>query len=225
MNWFAVLFDENELRPFNGSVDPPSLALYSARVPVQDLPAPAPPRDRAVGGRWLAALALALAVAVGGWQSAAGPSRQVAHESQQLRQLAGNLQRHRAPNADPFRSLDARSAVIARLVPAPMLRPQTGLIRSPWGTDVALAPHGVLSAADGFTVTYSQVPAAACQALAQAMGNDVYDLTIEGRSVMGADGPEPSAVEARCARDRGASMAFVFHPDLEPGTVLRRQRG
>ena len=154
------------------------------------------------------------------WTSDRAYSPEVVAERNNLVKLVPALEG--AYKAKGFASLSVSAAVGDKLVPASMLRSQGSLIQSSWGTDVDLRPHSVRTPADGFSVIYQKVPGRECQSFAMAMGAQVYDLKINGQSIMGVDAPEPSLVQAQCAGDQGAPMEFVFHSDLIPGTAVLR---
>ena len=152
------------------------------------------------------------------WTSDKVYSAEVSTEAANLRRLVQSLEKDAAGQG--FADLSVRQAVLRKSIPAPMLRPQGHPVQSVWGTNIDLRPHSVRTPADGFSVLYQKVPSADCQGLAMVMGPSAHDLKISGQGVMGAQGPEPSLVQAQCSGDQGAPMEFVFHSDLVPGTAL-----
>lgn len=166
---------------------------------------------------FLALIALASLVTYW-WTSDKVYSAEVSAEASNLRRMVQILEKNYA--ADGFAYLSVRQAVLDKSVPAAMLRPQGFPVQSIWGTNIDLRPHSVRTPADGFSVLYQKVPPTDCQGLAMVMGIHVHDLKIRGQSVMGAEGPEPTLVQAQCGGDQGAPMEFIFHSDLVPGTAI-----
>ena len=145
-------------------------------------------------------------------------STEVSTEAANLRRLVQSLEKDAAGQG--FADLSVRQAVLRNSIPAAMLRPQGHPVQSVWGTNIDLRPHSVRTPADGFSVLYQKVPSADCQGLAMVMGPSVHELKVSGQSVMGAEGPEPSLVQAQCSGDQGVPMELVFHSDLVPGTAV-----
>ena len=145
---------------------------------------------------------------------------EVATEVSNIRQLSQGLQVG-YPGKD-YRELTVEGAIRKRLVPGPMFRGGGQSIRSAWGTPIQMAPHTVLRSADGFVITYQSVPAQACEQLSRALGGEVYELKVSGKTVLAPDGWDGSAAEQHCARSEGATMEFVYHPELIPQTGVLR---
>lgn len=174
------------------------------------------------GRSWvLPLLAFAAFVVVGlvlhSWVNRQPGQELVSKEAQNIRQLADSVWNSYAPEG--FDELTTASAIQAQLIPAPMLRATGAPVRSAWGGSVELLPHGVRQEADGFLVRYLQLPPAACSQLAKAMQPMVYDIRVNGESVMPSAGADSLDLQRACGLGQ-ATVDFIYHPDLIPGTAL-----
>lgn len=162
---------------------------------------------------------MVMALVVQSWVNHEPGQDLVAQETRNLRQLESAIWSG-SPDKD-FSNLSTASAVQAHLIPAPMLRSSGALVRSGWGGAIVVEPHGVRSSADGFLVRYELLPSLACTQLTRAMTARAYDIRVNGDSVLPSGGAQATDVSRACAMGQ-ATVDFVFHPDLIPGTALPR---
>lgn len=141
----------------------------------------------------------------------------VAKEAQNLRRLGEAV--WVSSNGQGFGDLTTASAIQDQLVPASMLRTSGAPVRSAWGGGVELLPHTVRAEADGFLVRYLLLPPDACGQLAKSMQSVVYDIQVNGESVAPSSGATSVDVKRACGMGQ-ATVDFVYHPDLIPGTAL-----
>lgn len=145
----------------------------------------------------------------------------VGQEVRQLRTLANTVWSS-SPQGD-FSDLTTARAIQEQLIPAPMLRTTGAPVRSAWGGPVELYPDGVRAPADGFKVRYLLLPPQACNQMIQSMESWTYDIRVNGQSVLPHTGADSTDRQRECGMGQ-ATVDFVFHPDLIPGTALARYR-
>lgn len=68
------------------------------------------------------------------------------------------------------------------LVPQRMVG--SGVMLTEWGSAVTVAPTSIHAPNDGFVITYPATPSDVCSRLAAAVSNQVFDLRVDGASVM-----------------------------------------
>lgn len=146
---------------------------------------------------------------------------QVKQEASSLKDFSWAIEKWSASRGGTA-GLSMESALQDHLVPPSLLRKEGRIVRTSWGTDVSVEPDSVLREADGFEITYARVPAFGCRQLARVMGSEVYDLRIDGKGVMGVSGADDDLVSRHCNQAAGSKMTFVFHPDLVPGTAMKK---
>ena len=177
---------------------------------------------RQAGRSWvLPLLAFAAFLAAGlllqSWINRKPGQELVAKEVQNLRRLGESI--WASSNGQGFGDLTTASAIQAQLVPASMLRASGAPVRSSWGGGVELLPHTVREQADGFLVRYLLLPPDACGQLATSMQSMVYDIRVNGESVSPGSGATSVDLKRACGMGQ-ATVDFVYHPDLIPGTAL-----
>lgn len=77
-------------------------------------------------------------------------------------------------------------------------------VRSAWGQDVSLTPTQVSVPNDALSIDYANVPAAACPALARGASNGLWDVQVDGSSV----------VVVGTGGGRNASPTRTLNPEL-----------
>lgn len=111
----------------------------------------------------------------------------------------------RFPPALRMKSIDDK------LVPAHMVVGSE--LRNLWGSAVDLAAttvDGRLNA--GMEIIYTNVPARTCSAFATSASGGMFDVEVNGVSVMGATGSvDPAATVERCAGDAGSRVVFTYY--------------
>lgn len=114
-----------------------------------------------------------------------------------------------------FSGVSASSVVRDGLAPGRMM--DGTRLRTAWGTGVDLAPVSIRAPNDGFVVVYPLAPTSVCAKLAAAVARDVYDLRIDGSSVMDSGRLDVNATAALCGGSDAATMEFVYHSGLVAG--------
>lgn len=117
-----------------------------------------------------------------------------------------------------FSTVSASSVVRDGLAPGRMM--DGTRLRTAWGTGVDLAPVSIRAPNDGFSIVYPLAPASVCAKLAAAVARDVYDLRIDGSSVMDSGRLDVNATAALCSGSDAATMEFVYHSGLVAGGLV-----
>lgn len=107
-----------------------------------------------------------------------------------------------------------------RLVPNHWLRENTADVRDVWGQSLTLSSWTINAPNDSFSVLYPAVPAEACTGLANAMARQAFDIVVEGQSVFNGNAVDPNLAVARCNREDGAEMRFVFFSGLVQDSTI-----
>lgn len=159
----------------------------------------------------MSAMALAIYAVLG----PASASAQVKREQDNLRSLAGAVDKS-------FGLLGNFSGVsTARVLDdglAPTRMRSGGDLRTAWGTGVGVHPYAVDGVpGNAFLVSYPLAPSAVCAGLASAMSRDAYDIRVQGRSVYAGGRLDPSMAAEQCGATDAANMEFVFFSGLVSG--------
>jgi len=145
-----------------------------------------------------------------------GPSSvaaQVREEQANLNQLSTALHQSFGLVGD-YQGVTNNRILEDRLVSNNYLRQGTADIRDSWGQSVNVAGHTINEPFDGFSITYPAVPAEACTGLANAVSRSVFDLRVEGQSIMNGAAVDTALAVERCNREDGAEMQFIYYSGL-----------
>ncbi len=101
-----------------------------------------------------------------------------------------------------------------RLIEERFIKPeqfQNGKIRNEWGGVVDAQPFGIRHFGDAFTLDYTSVSAASCSDFVSANATGVYDVVIDGTSIVknNNDRLDVAALANACASARVVS--FIYH--------------
>lgn len=111
-----------------------------------------------------------------------------------------------------FEGMTNQRAMQEGWAPKEMIR--AGALRNAWDTPVTLSAQAVNGRANaGLRLTYADLPPEACSKLATAIASSMWDVEVEGTSVMSAQrgSVEPNDVIARCAARTASDVAFVYY--------------
>lgn len=91
---------------------------------------------------------------------------------------------------------------------------QGNTLRNTWGTPITLQPETVDGRPNaGMRVTYQDVTTDVCTKLAQAIASSMWDVQVDGQTVMGNQRGEidPNTMVQRCNTSNAVDVAFIYH--------------
>lgn len=111
-----------------------------------------------------------------------------------------------------FERMSAAQAIEQGWAPRELVRGRT--LRNTWGTPVVLEPETIDGRPNaGVRVTYQDVTTDVCTKLAQAIASSMWDVQVDGQTVMGNQRGEidPNTMVRRCNTSNAVDVAFIYH--------------
>jgi prepilin-type N-terminal cleavage/methylation domain-containing protein len=106
-----------------------------------------------------------------------------------------------------------QAAIIDNLVPVDMIQGSTSTLRNVWGSSVDLRATTINAKANaGMEIIYASVPKKGCAPFAIAASGGMFDVEIDGSSVIDAQGNiDPLLTAQRCDVSDGAEIIFTYY--------------
>lgn len=165
--------------------------------------------------------ALTLAIGTGVFMMWKGARDERTIHAEQTHLAAVSRQAFRVFWADgTFAGLNSKSAIERKVAPYSMIR--GGHLQSTWGENVAIDAANIAGTPNaGVRVEYERVPSRICIGLANATTETVWDIEINGKSVIDRNGRNiqirKDELVSNCASARdGSNMVFTFASSASP---------